>query len=107
MLLLDPRGGRLRCEVAETRRERLQGLLGRRALEPGRALLLPRASSVHTVGMRFPILVARLDDDLRVLDVRRVGPGRLLGRVRAARHVLECPVGTDLRPDDRLISAPG
>jgi len=65
-------------------------------------MLLERARSVHTFGMRFAIAVALLDAELRVVRVLRVRPGRLvLPRPRAC-HVLECPVEADLRPGDLL-----
>lgn len=80
----------------------MRGLLRRSAIEIDEALLIPDATSVHTVGMRFPILVARLDDALRVVDVRRVMPYRLVMRMRDARHVLECHPDVDLRPGDIL-----
>jgi uncharacterized membrane protein (UPF0127 family) len=102
VVLLGPRGLVLRCRIAGTVRERLRGLLGSRRLAPDEALLLPDATSVHTVGMRFPLLVARLDAELRVLDVRATPPGRMLTPLRTARHVLECSVEADLRPGDRL-----
>src|SRR5262245_7555833 len=54
-------------ELAEGRRARARGLLGRDGYDG--AILLRPARSVHTVGMRFPIDVAFCDDDLRVLRV--------------------------------------
>ena len=100
--LVGPRGVRLRCQVAETRRERRRGLIGRPGLTPDQALLLPRATSVHTFGMRFPILIARLDRSFRVLDVRPIAPHRILLPLRRARHVLECAEDADVRIGDRL-----
>jgi hypothetical protein len=46
--------------------------------------------------------VAFLDRDLVVLEVQRVPAGRLLLPRRRARHVLELPVGVDVRVGDRL-----
>jgi hypothetical protein len=68
-------------------------------------MLIPNASSVHTFGMRFPILVARLDAELRVVEVDRLRPGRLLLPRRAVRHVLEGPIELDVRVGDVLRSA--
>ena len=95
-------GVRLETEVAETRRERMRGLLRRERLPPGRAMLIPNARSVHTVGMRFPIEVAFLDADLVVVMVTWLPPGRVMLPRRAARHVLECAPGAGLGPGDRL-----
>ena len=81
------------CSVAETVPARLRGLLGRRGLKPGEGLLLRPASSVHTAFMRFPIDVAFLDHDLRVIKVTEdLRPWRMAGR-RGARAVLERSVG--------------
>ena len=103
--LVDPRGNSWVVEVAAGRRERRRGLLDRDGLPAGHALLIRRARSIHTFGMRFSIIAAFLDEDLRVVSVRRLPPGRIaLPRVRA-RHVLECPEGSDLRPGDRLVEA--
>jgi uncharacterized membrane protein (UPF0127 family) len=99
-ILIDPRGRRWSVDLPESRRERMHGLRDRGWLAPDHALLLPRCRSVHTFGMSFPIAVVFLDAGLKVVDVRRAPPARvLLPRVRA-RHVLECPVDTDLRPGD-------
>ena len=48
-------------EVALTRRERRNGLLGRDSLDAGAAMLIAPCFSVHTVAMRFPIDVAFID----------------------------------------------
>lgn len=100
--MIGERGIRLRVEVPTTRRERARGLLGRDQLAPDSALLLERTRSVHTVGMRFEIAVAFLDAGLRVLEVVRVPPGRVLLPRRGARQVLELQVDTPLRAGDLL-----
>jgi uncharacterized protein len=70
-------------------------------------MLFQRCRSVHTIGMRFPIVLMLLDDSLRVVGVRMMRPGRLLFPRPRVRHVLECPTETDLRPGDRLRPSPG
>jgi uncharacterized protein len=97
-----PRGGVLLCRVAETGRDRRIGLRGALGLPLDGALLFLHATSVHTLGTRFPILVVRLDDTFTVLDVRRVRPGRFVAPMRRASHVLECNENADLRVGDVL-----
>lgn len=97
-----PRGDVLLCRVAETGRDRRIGLRGARGLSPEAALLFPNATSVHTFGMRFPILVARLDDTFTVVDVRRILPRRYVPPMRRASHVLECNENADVRVGDVL-----
>ena len=91
-------------EVADTRRDRRKGLLGRDGIDG--AMLLRPARSVHTLGMRFPIDVAFCDGDLVVQAVCAMGRHRL-GRPRLRAHsVLEAERGAferwGLRPGDRL-----
>ena len=100
--LVDPRGGRWRVEVPRSHRERVRGLRGRMTLAPGHAMLFHRCRSVHTFGMTVRIAAVTLDEDLRVIGVRRMAPRRLLRPRRGVRHILECPVDADLRPGDRL-----
>lgn len=78
-------------ELAASYRARTKGLLGRDAIDG--AMLLSPASSVHTFRMRFPIDVAYLDRDLKVVAIHTMKPGRLgLPRFRS-RHVLEAGAG--------------
>ena len=78
-------------EVAESFRGRFVGLLGRNGVEG--ALLLRPAWSVHTLGMRFPIDVAFLDRDLRVLRTTTMQPWRLGRPMLSSRAVLEAEAG--------------
>ncbi|MGH2591854.1 MAG: hypothetical protein ACRDGW_13810 [Actinomycetota bacterium] len=96
------RGLRLHCRVPRGRRERLRGLIGLGGLAPDEGFLIANATSVHTFGMRFPILVARLDGSFRVVDVRVVRRWRFVRPIRRARHVLECHEGADVRVGDPL-----
>jgi uncharacterized membrane protein (UPF0127 family) len=82
-------------ELAENRRARSRGLLGRDGLEG--ALLLDRTRSVHTVGMRFPIDVAVCDADLVVLRTRQLPPGRVTLPIRHGRQVIEAEAGAFAR----------
>ena len=78
-------------EIAATRRDRRQGLLGRDGIEG--ALLLTRAKSVHTLGMRFSIDVAHLDRDGVVLRLTTMKPRRLGAFVMHSRSVIETEAG--------------
>ena len=103
VLEMDGPGGGWRVLVPETRRERMRGLRGHRSLSSREAMFFRRCRGVHTIGMREPISVLFLDGVMRVIEVRRVRPGRLVWAPhRRARHVLECDVGVALRIGDRL-----
>jgi uncharacterized membrane protein (UPF0127 family) len=58
-----------RVEQARTWRARARGWLGKASAESGEGLLLSPAASIHTFGMAFPIDVAFLDAESRVLKV--------------------------------------
>lgn len=91
-------------EIASTRSERRRGLLGRDSFEG--ALLIERARSVHTVGMRFPIDVAHIDESGRVLRVTTMARHRIGLPVLRARGVIEAEAGAfrhwDLEPGQVL-----
>ncbi len=76
-------------EIPETHVERTRGLLGRTELDTTHALVLTRCSSVHTVGMRFPIDVVSFDKEWAVVDVRTMAPGRVAWPRRRVRNVIE------------------
>ncbi len=70
-------------EIAEDRRSRRHGLLGRDGFDG--AMWLTPARSVHTIGMRFDLDIAYLDRELNVLDTvcmrrHRLGRPRMRGR---------------------------
>jgi hypothetical protein len=78
-------------EIAEDRRSRSRGLLGREGIEG--ALLLSPARSIHTFRMRFTLDVAWCDRDLLVLRVDRVRPNRVPRPCPSARCVIEAEAG--------------
>ena len=74
---------------------RLVGLLGRRGLGQGEALIFERCWSIHTIGMRFAIDAIFVDRAWSVVALlRAVGPGRLIPPVRNAWAVVEVREGT-------------
>jgi len=96
-------GGGWRVRVPETRRERMRGLRGWAPSGSREAMLFLRCRSVQTFGMRDTISVAFLDGAMRVVEVRRCGPGIVVrARRRDARHVLECADAAGLRIGDRF-----
>jgi uncharacterized membrane protein (UPF0127 family) len=81
------RGG-IVCErttIANRSLRRMRGLLGRRSLPPGEAMLLQPAPSIHTACMRFPIDAVFLDGTLRVVKVvEHLRPWRIASAHRAS-----------------------
>jgi uncharacterized protein len=89
---------------------RRQGLLGRESLPDGNALIIAPSNAVHTFFMRFPIDIAFVRRDGRVIKVRSaVGPRRLAAAIRGFA-VVELPAGALTRsgtaPGDMLICRP-
>jgi uncharacterized protein len=82
------------CEVAESARSRMLGLMGRRSLAPGNGMLINGAPSIQTFFMRFPIDVVFLDREKNVVGIsHEVKPWRAAG-ARGASAALELPAGT-------------
>lgn len=77
--------------VATGFRSRLLGLAGIRRAQAGTGLLIPRCTSVHTFGMRFPLDLVFLDREDRPLAVVRCVHPRRLAWYRGAAAVLEIP----------------
>ncbi len=77
--------------VARGPRSRLLGLAYLAREEAGAGLLIPRCSSVHTFGMRFPLDLFFLGECGEVVAVRRKVPPRRLAFCGQAKAVLELP----------------
>jgi uncharacterized membrane protein (UPF0127 family) len=99
-------GGGWRVLVPETRRERMRGLRGHPPPGLRGGMLFPRCRSVQTFGMRETISVVFLDRAMRVIEVRRCPPGRIVrARCSPALHALECGVRWEPRIGDRFSRA--
>jgi uncharacterized membrane protein (UPF0127 family) len=83
------------AEVAEGRRARSRGLLGRTGLDG--AFVLPRCRWVHTVTMRFPLDVAYLDAEGTIVKTVRMRPHRVGVPVFSAAWVVEAEAGAFAR----------
>lgn len=84
----------LRITYASTFLRRLIGLIGRRHLRAGDALLISRCARVHTFFMRMAIDVAMLDSGNRVLRIiESLPPWRIAPSVPGAVACLELAAG--------------
>ncbi|MBI5598335.1 MAG: DUF192 domain-containing protein [Deltaproteobacteria bacterium] len=73
----------------------MRGLIGKKGLKKGEALLIRPCRGVHTLGMRFPIDVLFLDSGGRVVGIREnMPPMRLSWFFLKAEAALELPAGT-------------
>ncbi len=83
-----------RVRVAETGLTRIVGLLGESELLPGDGLLIVPSQSIHTWGMQFPIDIAVLDNEWKVIAIRPdMRPFRMTRMFWKAAAVLELPSG--------------
>jgi hypothetical protein len=72
---------------------RMRGLLGRKGLEAGEGLLIPKTSSIHMFFMAFAIDAVFLDRELRIRRIARdLRPWRIAWK-RGSKSVLELPAG--------------
>lgn len=83
------------AEVARSRRDKGRGLLGRTSLDG--ALVISGCRWIHTIGMRFPLDVAYVDDEGNVIKTARVPQHRVGLPVRQARLVIEAEAGAFAR----------
>ena len=100
-----------RARLADSWWRRLRGLLGTDRLATGDGLMLRPCRSIHMFGMRYPIDVAFLDAEGRVVATyATLAPGRWTSVHRTAAAALELPAGTlseaATSPGDRLEIAP-
>jgi len=104
LLLRCPSGEVVEAWVATTFGSRLLGLAVVGELPRGRALLIPRCRSIHTLGMRFAIDVVFLRRSVAVEVRAHVGPGQLVRSPKTAGvSALEIGAGEA----ERLGLAPG
>lgn len=101
------RSGRVlaeRCGAATSPLARFLGLMGRASLPAGEGLLISPCSSVHCFFMRFPIDVAFLDGEGRVVKLYApLRPWRTSSPIIwRAKRALELPAGTIATSDTRV-----
>jgi len=91
-------------ERADTIRSRTVGLLGRREFDG--ALLIDKAKSIHTLGMKFPIDVAFCDADLTILRIITMRQHRVSKIEFSAACAIETEAGRfrhwKIEPGDQL-----
>jgi uncharacterized protein len=89
---------------------RRKGLLGLDSLPEGSAMLIAPSNAVHTFFMRFPIDIAFLARDGRVLKVRSAVPARRIAAALRGYAVAELAAGalarSNTQPGDTLIVIP-
>lgn len=79
-----------RVTIAQSPLSRFKGLMGKKNLPENAGLLLKPCNSIHCFFMRFPIDVAFLDKEDRVLKViSNLRPGRISPIVWKAAYVVE------------------
>ena len=84
-----------RVEWAGTSETRRRGLLGRSNIPDGEGMYIVPTQWIHMFGMRFPIDIAFLDSNGRVLFCHHeLKPNRLSRLVWRAEGALELPSGT-------------
>jgi hypothetical protein len=88
------------AEITDDRRARRKGLLGRDGIEG--ALVIAPCRWVHTIGMRFAIDVAYLDDEGVVVKTVRMKRSRIGAPVRHARTIIEAEAGAFARWELRV-----
>jgi uncharacterized membrane protein (UPF0127 family) len=82
------------AEAARTWWTRGKGLLGRKGLPAGGGLIIEPCSSIHTWFMAFPIDVAFVAADGRVVRTApALAPWRFGPLARGVRYVVELPAG--------------
>lgn len=94
--LINRRNGRILAAQVLTAfdsKSRRRGLLGSDGIQTGRALIIAPTNAIHTWFMRFPIDVAFVARDGRVVKVRHgLRPWRMSGAI-GGYAVIELPAG--------------
>jgi uncharacterized protein len=83
-----------RLTIACSFKHRLVGLLRTNALAEDEALMLSPGGSIHTFGMQYPIDVAFLDRQLKILRLAtHLPPWRICNAPTKTKHVVELRAG--------------
>jgi uncharacterized membrane protein (UPF0127 family) len=83
------------ARLADDPWSRMRGLLGRRSLPDGEALVITRCQSIHMFFMRFAIDVVFVDRALKVVGVvSRIPPFAMSRIFWTASEAIELPAGT-------------
>ena len=86
------------AELATTYSQRRQGLLGRSSLKEEEGLIIRPCKGVHSFGMKFPIDVAYVSKEGKVIHIiSPLFPNKLGPLMLRAAWVLELPQGVLLR----------
>lgn len=81
-------------EIAQTIFSRSKGLLGRKCLNKGEALIIKSCNSIHTFFMQFAIDVIFVDKNDRVVRaIENIKPFRLSPIILKSSYVIELSVG--------------
>ena len=84
-----------RATAANTPFKRMTGLLDRRSLGPGEALVIAPCQSIHMLFMKFAIDVIFVDRQGKVVGVRpNIRPFRFSPLFLKAHSAIEVPAGT-------------
>ncbi len=84
-----------RVSIARNPWSRFRGLMLRRSLPEGHALILDPGNGIHSFFMRFAFDAIFVDADWTVrYIVRGMRPWRMTRFVRGTKRVIEVPVGT-------------
>jgi uncharacterized membrane protein (UPF0127 family) len=74
--------------------DRMRGLIARPALQAGGAMLISPCSSVHTVGMQYPLDLVFLNASGHAVKLVSGIPPYRVAACPGASHVLEMPAGS-------------
>lgn len=84
----------MQTQMADRFRFRLKGLMFRRQMQPGEALLITPCGQIHTFFMNFAIDAVFIDRSGKVLFVQEnMKPGKISPYVPHTREVLELNAG--------------
>jgi uncharacterized membrane protein (UPF0127 family) len=82
-------------EIAQNPWARMKGLLGRRDLPPGEALIITHCQSIHMFFMKFPIDVIFCDSRNKVIGLcESLKPFCLSPIFFKASYAIELPIGS-------------